>query len=101
MPRIGMASSTFYAHQACQRDAERVPARAQREAILRPEIVRCWHVNQRVHSAKKVWKQLNREGIRLARCTAARLLQVAGLRGVVRGRRIRHHDSGARAGAAT
>jgi len=86
---IGMAPSTFYEHQARRCDPQRVPARTKREAVLRPEIARCWHANQRVYGAKKVWKQLNREGIRVARCTVARLMKGAGLRGVVRGRRIR------------
>jgi len=86
---IGMAPSTFYEQQVRVRDPERAPARAKREAVLRPEIARCWHANQRVYGAKKVWKQLNREGVRVARCTVARLMKSAGLRGVVRGRRVR------------
>lgn len=86
---IGMAPSTFYEHQARQTAPERAPARVRREAVLRPEITRCWQANQRVYGAKKIWKQLNREGIRVARCTVARLMKAAGLRGVVRGRRVR------------
>ena len=86
---MGMAPSTFFAHQARASDPERVPARTKREAVLRPAIARCWHANQRVYGAKNVWKPLNREGIRVARCTVARLMKGAGLRGVVRGRRIR------------
>lgn len=82
---IGMAPSTFYEPQA----RTTAPARAQREAVLRPEIARCGQANQRVYGAKKGWKQLNREGIRVARGTVARLLKAAGLRGVVRGRRVR------------
>jgi putative transposase len=86
---IGMAPSTFYEHHGRQAAPERAPARAQREAVLRPAIARCWQDNQRVYGAKKVWKQLNREGVRVARCTVARLMKAAGLRGVVRGRRVR------------
>ncbi len=86
---IGMAPSTFYEQHARQSLPERQPARAQRDARLRPEIARCGHANQRVYGAKKVWKQLNREGIPVARCTVARLMKAAGLRGVVRGRRVR------------
>jgi putative transposase len=86
---IGMAPSTFYEQHGRTRAPERAPARTKREAVLRPEILRCWHANQRVYGAKKVWKQLNREGVRVARCTVARLMKAAGLRGVVRGRRVR------------
>lgn len=86
---IGMAPSTFYEHHRRQAAPERAPARAKREAVLRPAIVRCWQDHQRVYGAKKVWKQLNREGVRVARCTVARLMKAAGLRGVVRGRRVR------------
>jgi putative transposase len=68
-------------------DPERRPARTQRDAQLRPEIARFWHANRRVYGAKKVWKQLNRDGIRSARCTVARLIRRMGRRGVVRGRR--------------
>jgi putative transposase len=86
---IGMAPSTFYEHQGRRAAPERAPARAKREAVLRPAIARCWQDHQRVYGAKKVWKQLNREGVRVARCTVARLMKAAGLQGVVRGRRVR------------
>ena len=45
-----------------------------------------WRANRRVYGAKKVWKQLNREHIPVARCTVARLMKAMGLRGVTRGR---------------
>ena len=48
---------------------------ALREARLRPEIQRVWQANRRVYGAKKVWKQLNRETIPVARCTVARLMR--------------------------
>jgi transposase InsO family protein len=54
-----------------------------------PEIRRVWKANHEVYGAKKVWKQLNRERIRVARCTVARLMRQLGLRGVVRGHRCR------------
>ena len=47
-----------------------------------------WEENYRVYGTHKVWKQLNREGIRVARCTVARLMREMGLRGVVRGRKV-------------
>ena len=84
---LPIAPSTYYEQKARQAAPRRQPARVQREARLRPEIQRVWQANRRVYGAKKVWKQLNRETIRVARCTVARLMRDLGLRGVVRGRR--------------
>jgi len=42
-----------------------------------------------VYGADKVWKQMNREGITVARCTVERLMRQQGLRGVIRGKRVR------------
>ena len=84
---LPIAPSTYYEQKARQADPRRQPARVQREARLRPEIQRVWQANRRVYGAKKVWKQLNRETIPVARCTVARLMRDLGLRGVVRGRR--------------
>jgi transposase InsO family protein len=84
---LPIAPSTYYEQKARAADPSRLPARAQREARLRPEIQRVWQANRRVYGAKKVWKQLNRETIPVARCTVARLMRDLGLRGVVRGRR--------------
>ena len=85
---LPIAPSTYYEHKARQADPTRLPARAQREAALQPEITRVWQANRRVYGAKKVWKQLHREGVPVARCTVARLMGAMGLRGVVRGRRV-------------
>jgi transposase InsO family protein len=86
---VPIAPSTYYEQQARAADPTRLPARAQREARLRPEITRVWRANRGVYGAKKVWKQLHREQIPVARCTVARLMGELGLRGVVRGRRVR------------
>lgn len=82
-----IAPATYYEAKARVADPARLPARTQRDAQLRPEIARVWHAHRRVYGAKKVWNQLNREGIRAARCTVARLMRRMGLRGVARGRR--------------
>jgi putative transposase len=82
------APATYYEAKARVADFERRPARTQRDAQLRTEIARVWHANRRVYGAKKVWKQLNRDGIPKVRCTVARLMRRMGLRGVVRGRRM-------------
>ncbi len=66
-----------------------MPARAQRDAVLGGEIRRVWQENFAVYGVKKVWKQLNREGITVARCTVARLMRDLGLQGAVRGRKFK------------
>ena len=60
-----------------------------RDAELRAHIERVWEENYRVYGVRKVWRQLHREGIAVARCTVARLMRDLDLRGVVRGRRVR------------
>ena len=57
--------------------------------MLREEIKRVWEDNFQVYGARKVWRQLDREGIKVARCTVERLMKDMGLKGVVRGRKIR------------
>jgi transposase InsO family protein len=86
---LPIAPSTYYEQKARQADPTRLPVRAQRDSGLRPAIERVWRENRRLYGAKKVWKQLNREHIPVARCTVARLMGELGLRGVVRGRRAK------------
>ena len=84
---LPIAPSTFYEHQIRWRNPDRLPTRAKRDAALRGEIDRVWRENRRVYGAPKVWKQLNREHIPVARCTVERLMRAMGLRGVVRGKK--------------
>jgi transposase InsO family protein len=86
---LAIAPSGYYEHKARQADPSRRPARAQRDAQLRGEIQRVWATNRRVYGARKVWRQLRREQVPVARCTIERLMRADGLRGVVRGRRVR------------
>jgi transposase InsO family protein len=86
---LPIAPSTYYAHKAKHRDPERRSNRAKRDEELKPEIQRVWEENFRVYGVRKVWRQLNREGIKVPRCTVARLMRDLGLCGVVRGRKIR------------
>jgi len=53
------------------------------------QIQRVWEQNFRVYGARKVWKQLNREGVTVARCTVERLMRRLGIEGVRRGKRVR------------
>jgi transposase InsO family protein len=82
---LPIAPSTYYEQKARERDPGRRPARAIRDEALKPEIERVYDENFRVYGADKVWKQLNREGLRVARCTIERLMKVLGLQGVTRG----------------
>jgi putative transposase len=63
-------------------------ARSGRDAELKAEIQRLWTENRRVYGADKVWAQLRREGIEVARCTVERLMRAMGIRGIVRGKKV-------------
>jgi hypothetical protein len=64
-------------------------AREKRDAMLMPEIERVWRSNLQVYGADKVWRQLQRERIAVARCTVERLMRVLGIQGVRRGKVVR------------
>ncbi len=86
---LPIAPSTYYEHKARQADPGRLPERAKRDAFLRHEIRRVWDANFRVYGARKVWRQLNREEIEVARCTVERLMRDMGLQGAVRGKKCK------------
>jgi len=79
-----IAPSTYYA--AKSRPAS---ARAVHDRQLRAEITRVWKENREVYGADKVWLELNRQGITVARCTTERLMRELSLQGVRRGRKVR------------
>jgi transposase InsO family protein len=86
---LQIAPSGYRRHAAQQRDPALRCARARRDESLIPDIERIWQVNLQVYGADKVWKQMNREGVEVARCTVERLMQRLGLRGVIRGKVVR------------
>jgi putative transposase len=86
---LPIAPSTYYEHKARQADPGRLPERVKRDALFRPEIQRVWEANFKVYGARKVWRQLNREEIEVARCTVERLMRDMGLQGAVRGKKCR------------
>jgi putative transposase len=94
---LPIAPSTYHAHAARRADPGKLPARLQRDAALNVEIRRVYEENFRVYGIRKVWRQLNREGIAVARCTVARLMRRLGLQGVVRGKTVRTTISNAAA----
>ena len=86
---LPIAPSTYYEQKARQADPGRLPPRVRRDAWLRDEIQRVWDENLQVYGARKVWIQLNRELIQVARCTTERLMRQLGLQGARRGRRVK------------
>jgi transposase InsO family protein len=83
---LPIAPSTYHEQAARRRDPERLPARARCDARLRVKIRRVFDEHFHVYGVRKVWRQLNREGEDVARCTVARLMQAMGLAGAIRGK---------------
>ena len=94
---LPIAPSTYHAHAARRADPGKLPARARRDITLKTEIRRVYEENFGVYGVRKVWRQLLREGIAVARCTVARLMRAMDLQGVVRGKTIRTTISNAAA----
>ncbi|HCN5120702.1 TPA: IS3 family transposase, partial [Escherichia coli] len=86
---LHIAPSTYYHCQQQRHHPDKRSARAQRDDWLKKEIQRVYDENHQVYGVRKVWRQLLREGIRVARCTVARLMAVMGLAGVLRGKKVR------------
>lgn len=86
---LPIAPSTYHDHFAKRADPEKLSARAKRDVVLRPEIERVFAENFEVYGARKVWRQMLREGFGVARCTVERLMADLGLHGVIRGKSIR------------
>lgn len=83
---LPIAPSTYFRYKAQHADPSRRCGRAQRDDALRAAIQRVWDAHFQVYGPRKVWRQLRREGIVVARCTVRRLMQAMGLAGAVRGR---------------
>jgi putative transposase len=81
---LKIAPSTYYAAKA--RPAS---ARTVRDEALKTEITRVWKANFGVYGAYKMWRELNRQGTTVARCTVERLMRELGLEGALRGKKIR------------
>ncbi|WP_430735787.1 IS3 family transposase [Escherichia coli] len=86
---LHIAPSTYYHCQQQRHHPDKRSARAQRDDWLKKEILRVYDGNHQVYGVRKVWRQLLWEGIRVARCTVARLMAVMGLAGVLRGKKVR------------
>ena len=84
--QLPIAPSTYYWHRERQADPTRRSARARRDDELRDAIQRVWDEQYQVYGPRKVWRQLKREDVVVARCTVRRLMRAMGLQGAVRGR---------------
>jgi len=96
---LPIAPSTCYRDRALQANPARRSARAQRDDALRAAIERVYDANHRVYGARKGWRQLVREGVRVARCTVERLMRAMGPTGVVARPAHAHDDPGGRSPA--
>ena len=86
---LPIAPSTYHEQKAREADPSKLPERAVRDANLCEQIERVWKDNLGVYGVRKVWRQLKREGVEVARCTVARLMRQMGLEGARRGRRFK------------
>jgi putative transposase len=86
---LPIAPSTYYDHAAKQTNPEKQSDRAKRDTALQADIGRVFRENFEVYGARKVWRQMRREGSGVARCTVERLMRTMGLQGVVRGKPVK------------
>lgn len=86
---LPIAPSTYHDRVAQRRDPSRLSARARRDEALKPEVMRVFAENFGVYGVRKVWRQMQREGFDVARCTVERLMRDLGLQGVTRGKPVR------------
>ena len=83
--QLQIAPSTYYEHKAREKEPDRLPDRVRRDEVLKVEIKRVWEEHLRVYGARKVWRQLLREDLIVARCTVERLMKTLGIEGIRRG----------------
>ena len=81
-----IAPSTYYAHVAERDNPAKASVRSRRDAELSAAIKRVFEANFEVYGARKIWRQLGREGVKIARCTVERLMRSLGIQGAVRGK---------------
>ena len=86
---LPIASSLYYEHKRREQYVELVPQRLRQDEYLSGKIITVWKENRSVYGVRKVWKQLQREGFVVARCTVERLMRALGIQGIVRGKKVR------------
>ena len=85
--QIRVAPSSYYEYKKRKLDPDRLPDRIKLDMKLELDIQRVWQDNSQVYGARKVWRQLLREGIDVARCTIERLMKKLEIQGTRRGRK--------------
>ena len=83
---LPIAPATYFRCHAQREDPTHRSARARRDDELRIQIQRVYDANFQVYGPRKVWRELRRGGVDVARCTVERLMRAMGVAGVVRGR---------------
>lgn len=83
--QLPIAVSTYYEHKFRETNPDREPGRVKRDCLLKVEIQRVYDENLQVYGARKIWRQLNREGIVVAKCTVERLMHKLAIQGATRG----------------
>jgi transposase InsO family protein len=86
---LPIAPSTYHERVRQRRDPSRLSSRAQRDLAMKIEVQRVFDANFGVYGVRKVWRQMQREGFDIARCTVERLMREMGLAGVIRGKPVR------------
>ena len=87
---LPIAPSTYYEVIAKRADVDRLSSRARSDMAMKIEIRRVFDENFQVYGVRKVWRQLQREGFDVARCTVARLMRMMGLQGIIRGKPVKN-----------
>jgi putative transposase len=86
---LQIAPSGYRRYAAQKRDPSLRCRRTQRDEALMPQIQRVWQENMQVYGAEKVWRQLEREHVAVARCTVERLMRRLSFEGVRRGKNVK------------
>lgn len=81
-----IAPSTYYLRKSQEADPDKRSTRAKRDEVLLTAIERVWHESNETYGARKIWKQMQRESIDVARCTVERLMRQQGIQGIRRGK---------------
>jgi putative transposase len=76
--QLPIAPSTYYEHKAREQKPDRVPDRLKRDQKLEMDVRRIWEVNLQVYGGRKLWRQINREGLNVARYTVEPLMKQFG-----------------------
>ena len=83
---LAIAPSSYHEHAVRLADPDRRPARALRDDEIREQISRVHEASFGLYGTRKVWHQLRRQGIKVAKCTVERLMRGMGLAGIRRGK---------------